>query len=176
MTGRHRAPRSRPKVRSVAAGATTVVGATALGLQLTPAATAAPAASELHAQDPSPVLSDSSEPRGRQVVDEASKHFGKPYQWGGEGPVTFDCSGLTKYVYDEFGIQLPHNSAAQYDVVDHVAKSQMRLGDLVFVYDEDGIFHVGIYAGGNQMWAATKTGDVVRKQEIWTDSFVVGRP
>lgn len=118
----------------------------------------------------------SGQTRGQRVVDAASEHYLKPYQWGGEGPLTFDCSGLTKYVYNEFGVDLPHNSAAQYRVVDHVAKSDKRLGDLIFIYDEGGIFHVGIYAGGDQMWAATKTGDVVRKQEIWTDSYVVGRP
>jgi cell wall-associated NlpC family hydrolase len=110
------------------------------------------------------------------VVDAAAEQYGKPYQWGGEGPVTFDCSGLTKYVYDNFGVDLPHNSSAQYDAVRHVSKSDMRRGDLVFIYDEGGIFHVGIYAGGDRMWAASKTGDIVRKQEIWTDSFVVGRP
>jgi cell wall-associated NlpC family hydrolase len=90
--------------------------------------------------------------------------------------VVFDCSGLTKYVYKQFGVKLPHNSAAQYHVVDHVAKSNMRRGDLVFIYDEDGIFHVGIYAGHHQMWAATHTGDMVRKEKIWTENFVVGRP
>jgi cell wall-associated NlpC family hydrolase len=96
--------------------------------------------------------------------------------YGGSGPVVFDCSGLTKYVYNKVGVKLPHNSAAQYKVVDHVAKSDMRRGDLVFIYDEDGIFHVGIYAGSHKMWAATHTGDMVRKEKIWTENFVVGRP
>ena len=67
-------------------------------------------------------------------------------------------------------------TAAQYQVVDHVARSDMRLGDLVFFYDDGGIYHVGIYAGGDQMWAASQTGDYVRKQAIYTDRYVVGRP
>ncbi len=178
MTGRHRRPRPRPQARRLAANATAVLGATALGLQLAPgAAVAATPGPDAGQQAVPPVLQDDShKSRGKRVVEEASTHFGKPYQWGGEGPVTFDCSGLTKYVYNEFGVKLPHNSAAQYEVVNHVAKSDMRLGDLVFIYDEGGIFHVGIYAGGDKMWAATKTGDIVRKQEIWTNSYVVGRP
>ncbi len=114
--------------------------------------------------------------RGARVVHAASKEWGHPYVYGGEGPVAFDCSGLTKYVYNKFGVQLPHNAAAQYQVVDHVSKSDMRLGDLVFFYDGSGIYHVGIYAGGHQMWAASHTGDYVRKQPIYTDQFVVGRP
>lgn len=119
---------------------------------------------------------DSHRTRGERVVHAAAEQYGKPYQWGGSGPATFDCSGLTQYVYRQFGVNLPHNSAAQYQVVDHVAKSDMRKGDLVFVYDSGGIHHVGIYAGGNEMWAAPKTGDIVHRQEIWTDRFVVGRP
>jgi cell wall-associated NlpC family hydrolase len=110
------------------------------------------------------------------VVQAAAQEYGHPYQWGGEGPLTFDCSGLTKYVYKQFGVQLPHNAAEQYQVVRHVAKSDMRLGDLVFIYDRHGIFHVGIYAGRNEMWAATHTGDIVRKEQIWTEKYVVGRP
>lgn len=114
--------------------------------------------------------------RGARVVHAASKEWGHPYVYGGEGPLVFDCSGLTKYVYDKFGVSLPHNAAAQYQVVDHVARSDMRLGDLVFFYDDGGIYHVGIYAGGDQMWAASQTGDYVRKQAIYTDRYVVGRP
>jgi cell wall-associated NlpC family hydrolase len=116
------------------------------------------------------------ETRGGRVVHTASEQWGRPYVYGAEGPVAFDCSGLTKYVYKQHGVTLPHNAAMQYGVVDHVAKSNMRLGDLVFFYDESGIYHVGIFAGGDQMWAAGNTGDYVRKQEIYTDRFVVGRP
>lgn len=180
MTGRHRRPRARHRLetRSLTVRTAGAVGATALGVSLAPGvAVADTTAPEMPAPTGPVATSDRShQTRGERVVDAASEHFGKPYQWGGEGPITFDCSGLTKYVYREFGARLPHNSAAQYRVVDHVAKSDKRLGDLIFIYDADGIFHVGIYAGGDQMWAATKTGDVVRKQEIWTDSYVVGRP
>ena len=114
--------------------------------------------------------------RGERVVHKASKQWGHPYVYGAEGPVAFVCSGLTKYVYGKVGVHLPHNSAQQYQVVQHVAKSDMRLGDLVFFYDDGGIYHVGIYAGGDQMWAASHTGDYVKKQAIYTDRFVVGRP
>lgn len=113
---------------------------------------------------------------GARVVRAAAKERGEPYKYGADGPVSFDCSGFTKYVYAQFGVKLPHNAAAQYRVVDHVAKADMRRGDLVFFHDQDGIYHVGIYAGGKQMWAANNPREDVRKQRIWTGRFVVGRP
>jgi cell wall-associated NlpC family hydrolase len=113
---------------------------------------------------------------GARVVQAAAEERGEPYKYGADGPVSFDCSGLTQHVYAQFGVELPHNSAAQYRAVEHVAKADMRRGDLLFFHDQDGIYHVGIYAGGKQMWAAENPGEDVRKHDIWTDRFVVGRP
>jgi cell wall-associated NlpC family hydrolase len=113
---------------------------------------------------------------GARVVRAAAEEDGKPYKYGADGPVSFDCSGLTQYVYAQFGVELPHNAAAQYRAVDHVAKADMRLGDLLFFRDADGIYHVGIYAGGEKMWAAENPAEDVRERHIWTDRFVVGRP
>jgi len=153
------------------------LGATTLVFPLAPTIATAATPAPTVVGSPGTSRSDGSQDsRGERVVHAASQEWGHPYAYGGDGPVVFDCSGLTKYVYQKFGVQLPHNAAAQYQVVDHVAKSDMRLGDLVFFYDDSGIYHVGIYAGGNQMWAASHTGDYVRKQPIYTDQFVVGRP
>jgi cell wall-associated NlpC family hydrolase len=175
LTGRHRAPsRSARRIGTAAIG---VAGTATLVLPMAPsiASTATPMAGVVHSSGTT--RSDGShDSRGERVVHAASEEWGHPYVYGGDGPLVFDCSGLTKYVYKQFGVHLPHNSAAQYQVVEHVSKSNMHLGDLVFFYDGSGIYHVGIYAGGDQMWAASHTGDYVRKQEIWTDKFVVGRP
>lgn len=113
---------------------------------------------------------------GALVVRAAAEERGEPYKYGADGPVSFDCSGLTQHVYAQFGVELPHNSAAQYRAVEHVGKADKRRGDLLFFHDQDGIYHVGIYAGGKQMWAAQNPGEDVRKINIWTDRFVVGRP
>ena len=104
----------------------------------------------------------------------ASKH-GAPYRYGGSGPNSFDCSGFTSWVFSHVGISLSHNAAAQYGEVRHIAKADKRPGDLIFMYGGGGIYHVGIYAGGGQMWAATHTGDVVRKEPIYSSSYLVGR-
>jgi len=116
-----------------------------------------------------------SAPFGRSVVEEAARHHGAPYQYGAAGPYRFDCSGFTMYVFGRFGISLPHNAASQYDSVRHVSRSSLRLGDLVFFDRGGGIYHVGIYAGGGRMWAATHSGDVVRLESIHAAPYVVGR-
>lgn len=185
MTGRHDTAHPLRHYRTLVAGA---AGALGLGLGLlvvslsdvsiaytpgagSPDSPATPATSDTTSQD-----RGAAQVPGARVVRVAAEERGEPYKYGADGPVSFDCSGFTKYVYAQFGIELPHNAAAQYRAVDHVAKADMRRGDLVFFHDKDGIYHVGIYAGGKQMWAAENPGEDVRKQHIWTDRFVVGRP
>ncbi len=112
---------------------------------------------------------------GYRAVTEASHHRGQPYVYGAAGPTRFDCSGLTMYVFSRFGYRLPHNSAAQYNSVQHVSRSAMRVGDLLFFDNGGGIGHVAIYAGNGQMWHAPKSGDVVRLAPIYSNSYLVGR-
>lgn len=114
---------------------------------------------------------------GQRAVAEAARHYGAPYQYGAAGPYRFDCSGLTLYVFARLGRSLPHSAALQYNArgVQHVSRAQLALGDLVFTIRSGGIRHVGIYAGSNQMWAATQTGDVVRKQSLANRVLVFGR-
>ncbi len=112
---------------------------------------------------------------GRRVVAEAARHKGAPYEYGAAGPNAFDCSGFTMYVFGRFGIQLPHSAAGQYDAVRHVPASDLQLGDLVFFEGSSGIYHVGIYAGHGEMWAATHSGDYVRLESIDEAPYVVGR-
>ncbi|MCU1678746.1 MAG: hypothetical protein JWM93_3504 [Frankiales bacterium] len=110
-----------------------------------------------------------------RVLAIAATQYGKPYRYGSSGPSSFDCSGFTSYVFRKVGVSLPHSSAAQYGVVHHIAKSAKRPGDLIFMYNSGGIYHVAIYAGNNQMWAATHTGDIVRKERIYSSNYKVGR-
>jgi cell wall-associated NlpC family hydrolase len=113
---------------------------------------------------------------GPQVVSEASRHAGKPYQWGATGPTRFDCSGFTLYVFSRFGKSLPHNSRQQYSAVRHISRSSMQVGDLIFIGSStDSIGHVGIYAGNGEMWHSPHSGDVVKRSKIYSSSYYVGR-
>jgi cell wall-associated NlpC family hydrolase len=113
---------------------------------------------------------------GAAAVSEASRHAGKPYQWGAAGPDRFDCSGYTLYVWSRFGRSLPHSSQQQYNSLPHVSKSEMRVGDLIFIgSSSSSIGHVGIYAGNGEMWHSPHSGDVVKKARIYSSSYWVAR-
>ena len=113
---------------------------------------------------------------GQLILNAAGQHYGAPYSYGATGPNSFDCSGFTGYIFRQFGLTLPRTSSQQYDAVQHIPQDQKQLGDLIFMYDGGGIYHVGLYAGNDQIYAATHTGDVVRPGPIYTSSYLVGRP
>jgi peptidoglycan DL-endopeptidase CwlO len=95
-----------------------------------------------------------------QAAAIALRYLGIPYQWGGASPATgFDCSGLVMYVYAQLGIQLPHQSAAQFAYGTPVPRNELEPGDLLFY---DGLSHVAIYIGNGEIVHAPHTGDVVR--------------
>lgn len=48
-----------------------------------------------------------------QIEREARRHLGKRYRYGSNGPETFDCTGLTRYVYAKAGYQLSRSARDQ---------------------------------------------------------------
>lgn len=113
--------------------------------------------------------------RGTSVIALASRYLGIPYVYGGSSPRGFDCSGLTQYVYGLLGVSLPRTAGAQYAATTRVSRSAAQPGDLVFFFTGGSVTHVGIYLGGNMMIAAPHTGDVVKKQEIYSANVAFGR-
>jgi cell wall-associated NlpC family hydrolase len=99
-------------------------------------------------------------PAAQVAVDTALAQQGKPYVWGGAGPDSFDCSGLTQYAYAAAGITLPHSSSMQSTLGAPVAYADLQPGDLVFFYSP--VSHVGMYIGNGQMVHAGTSGDVVK--------------
>lgn len=98
--------------------------------------------------------STSSAAFGSKVVTEVKKHLGKRYVWGATGPNSFDCSGLTQYVYKKCGKSIPRVACDQYSSSKKVSKSSLQKGDLVFFSSTAGgsyVGHVGIYIGDNKM-------------------------
>lgn len=67
-----------------------------------------------------------------KLVEEANKHKGKRYRGGAMGPMVFDCSGFTSYVYLQFGIKLKRSSRDQYTEGVAVDRDKLMPGDLVF--------------------------------------------
>jgi peptidoglycan DL-endopeptidase CwlO len=100
------------------------------------------------------------------ALDWAFAELGKEYVWGGSGPDTFDCSGLTQYVWNQAGVAIPRVAADQDAWTIPVPLSQLLPGDLVF-YGTTDIHHVGMYIGDGLMINAPHTGTVVQVSSIW---------
>jgi cell wall-associated NlpC family hydrolase len=91
-------------------------------------------------------------PEHDEVVRFALAQLGKPYVWGGAGPNSYDCSGLTMAAWATVGVQLVHASSVQQTEGAPVTASQLVAGDLVLVPGSDSpgpglAGHVGIYLG-----------------------------
>jgi cell wall-associated NlpC family hydrolase len=99
--------------------------------------------------------------KGNEVVNYAYKFLGKPYVYGATGPNSFDCSGLTQYVYNRFGVNLSRTTYTQVNQGIKVDRSNLRAGDLVFFNTEGSISHVGIYIGNGEFIHAPRTGKPV---------------
>ena len=102
---------------------------------------------------------------GERVVALAKQQLGTPYEWGGESPGGFDCSGLLQWAYGQVGIDLPRVSNDQAKAGRAVSAAEARPGDLVF-FERGRVDHIGMYAGGGQWVVAPKTGDVVKLQDV----------
>lgn len=100
-----------------------------------------------------PTTADAATKSYSKVYKVAKAQLGKRYGWGATGPSSFDCSGLTSYVYKKgASIKIPRTAQAQYNKFKHVKYAHAKKGDLVFFGgSKRSISHVGIYIGGGKM-------------------------
>lgn len=110
---------------------------------------------------------------GNAVVEYAKNFVGIPYVYGGSSPDSgFDCSGFVKYVFANFGVQLPRTSYSQMNVGTPVSRSELIPGDLV-VFRGGG--HVGIYAGNNCYIHAPQSGRNIIVEEMNRELYCARR-
>jgi hypothetical protein len=97
------------------------------------------------------------------LVSFATQYVGNPYVWGGTSLTRgADCSGFVLSVYAQYGISLPHSSAAQANYGRRISTSELQPGDLLF-YGSGSISHVAIYIGNGQIVHASteRTGIII---------------
>lgn len=100
---------------------------------------------------------------GNALLSAARSQIGTPYSWGASIPgVGFDCSGFTRWVYSQVGINLPRSSSAQISQATRISQSEARPGDLVAWPG-----HVGIYAGNGKVIDAGSSPNSVTERSIW---------
>jgi hypothetical protein len=107
------------------------------------------------------------------IVKYAMSFIGKvPYQWGGDTPSGWDCSGFVEWVYNHFGIHPPRTSQQQFGWVKRTPGPVP--GGLAFFAGADGTQaspgHVGIVINPNRMVDAYATGYGTRIDSLFGSS------
>lgn len=82
-----------------------------------------------------------------QILAYAGSLIGKPYSWGATGPRAYDCSGFTRHVFNNFGLELNRSSRDQFTQGIAVEPDDIQPGDLLFFGGRANsklVGHVGI--------------------------------
>ncbi|MFF1721930.1 C40 family peptidase [Streptomyces sviceus] len=101
---------------------------------------------------------------GEAALRYARRQLGKPYEWGAEGPRTYDCSGLTSEAWAHAGTPIPRTSQEQWARLPRVPLTGLRPGDLVIYFPE--ATHVAMYVGNGEVIEAPRTGEKVKVSPI----------
>jgi len=117
------------------------------------------------ASRPSPFQYSPSDFSQLELQEEIKEYLGIPYRSGGTSLKGMDCSGFARTIYASlFGIELPHNSAAQFSFpkLQRIDEDELQTGDLVFFSRKKRINHVGVYLGdGNFIHATNGNGIMI---------------
>lgn len=115
------------------------------------------------------------------VVERAFQAIGTPYEWGGTDANGFDCSGLIRFAYGEFGIELPRISRDQLRMGSPVDPrvGALQPGDILGFSAVVGgeATHVGLYVGDGEFIHSSTGGVRVSdlREPYWQQHFVKAR-
>ncbi|MEV2215872.1 NlpC/P60 family protein [Streptomyces sp. NPDC050997] len=102
--------------------------------------------------------------KGDRAVRYAVRQVGKPYEWGAEGPKSYDCSGLTSEAWRSAGTPIPRTSQEQWARLPRIPLTRLRPGDLVIYFPE--ATHVAMYVGKGQVVQAPRPGTKIKVSPI----------
>ena len=104
--------------------------------------------------------------KGSEILEFGKTFLGLPYVWGGNSPTEgFDCSGLIKYVYANFGYQVPRVSYQQAEHGREVSMDELQVGDILY-FGNSRVSHTAIYAGNNTMLHAPRPDQFIEIRDI----------
>lgn len=123
---------------------------------------------------------------GHQLINYGEEHQGTPYEFGGDGPETFDCSGFVRYVIQYVtGEVIPRTAASQSETGTPVAQGDLQTGDLLFWKDtrddnlnHNEVTHCGIYVDGQTFLGAQGSTGVAfadLTRDYWQSRYVGAR-
>jgi cell wall-associated NlpC family hydrolase len=102
--------------------------------------------------------------KGKRALRYAVRQLGKPYEWGAEGPKSYDCSGLTSQAWAHAGRPIPRTSQEQWARLRHIRLRELRPGDLVVYFPE--ATHVALYLGDGMVVQAPRPGARVKVSPV----------
>ncbi len=117
----------------------------------------------------------SESPEAQAAVNFAQNQLGKPYQWGGTGPLNYDCSGLCLAAWSAAGAQIARDTVTQFNTLAPLPNDPTTWlpGDMVFYgggppsdyYDGTPTApgHVKLYVGNNETIEALHPGTSVMR-------------
>lgn len=147
------------------------------GTAAAPASPAAPATSSSTANRHTANNDDAGD-----LIMNAMSLIGVSYRFGGNSPTQgLDCSGFMQYIFRRsMGITLPRTSAAMATVGQHVERSALRPGDLVFFRTSGNrISHVGMFIGNDRFIHAPRAGKNIEitamSSNYWNTRYATAR-
>jgi len=95
------------------------------------------------------------------LLENIDDWYGTRYRYGGTTKKGIDCSAFVEVIYASvFSVTLPRTAREQYRVTEHISRTELEEGDLLFFNTRGGVSHVGIYLQNNKFVHASSTNGV----------------
>ena len=117
--------------------------------------------------------------RRAKLMSSYHRWEGTRYRLGGTTHRAVDCSALTRHIYREtFQMRLPRTTEGQLKRGKRVARTKLRIGDLIFFHTGRHQKHVGVYVGQARfIHASRKKGVTISSLEdaYWAHHYLTAR-
>ena len=124
-----------------------------------------------------PVIPSTKKPTGAQILALAMKYDGAPYVKGGVTPEGWDCIGIIRYVYKQYGITIGGRPSSVLEAGERIPFSQAEPGDILYWPKErskTGNFdHVALYVDSTTNFGAWNVKNGTRQGP---NSWIGGTP